>query len=46
MKIRLLGQIAPVGLEELGGRYEVGTDIENPDGILVRSAVMHYLILG
>lgn len=46
MKIRLLGQIAPVGLEELGGRYEVGRDMENPDGILVRSAVMHDMIMG
>lgn len=46
MKIRLLGQIAPVGLEELGGRYEIGQDMENPDGILVRSAVMHDMIMG
>lgn len=46
MKIRLLGRIAPVGLEELGGRYEVGQDMENPDGILVRSAVMHDMIMG
>lgn len=46
MKIRLLNKIAPVGLEQLGGRYEVGTDIENPDGILVRSAVMHDMIMG
>lgn len=46
MKIQLLNKIAPVGLEELGGRYEVGTDEENPDGILVRSAVMHEMPLG
>lgn len=46
MKIRLLNQIAPVGLEELGGRYEVGQDMENPDGILVRSAVLHDMIMG
>lgn len=46
MKIRLLGQIAPVGLEELGGRYEVGQDMENPDGILVRSAVLHDMPFG
>lgn len=46
MKIQLLNKIAPVGLEELGGRYEVGTDVENPDGILVRSAVMHEMPLG
>ncbi|HBF15467.1 MAG TPA: 3-phosphoglycerate dehydrogenase [Clostridiales bacterium] len=46
MKIRLLNKIAPVGLEQLGGRYEVGTDMENPDGILVRSAVMHDMIMG
>lgn len=46
MKIQLLNKIAPVGLEELGGRYEIGTDVENPDGILVRSAVMHEMPLG
>ena len=46
MKIRLLGRIAPVGLEELGGRYEVGQDMENPDGILVRSAVLHDMPFG
>ena len=46
MKIRLLNQIAPVGLEELGGRYEIGQDMENPDGILVRSAVLHDMPFG
>lgn len=46
MKIQLLNKIAPVGLEQLGGRYEVGTDAENPDGILVRSAVMHDMAFG
>ena len=46
MKIRLLNKIAPVGLDVLGGRYEVGNDAEDPDGILVRSADMQKMPLG
>lgn len=46
MKIQLLNQIASVGLEQLGARYETGTDIDDPDGILVRSAVMHETVFG
>ena len=41
MNIQLLNKIAAVGLEQLDNSYQVGESIENPDGIMVRSAVMH-----
>jgi D-3-phosphoglycerate dehydrogenase len=41
MNIQLLNKIAKVGLAELGDAYTVGEDVQNPDGIMVRSAVMH-----
>ena len=41
MNIQLLNKIAAVGLEQLDNSYNVGENIENPDGIMVRSAVMH-----
>lgn len=41
MNIQLLNKIAAVGLEQLDDSYQVGENIENPDGIMVRSAVMH-----
>ena len=41
MNIQLLNKIAAVGLAELDDSYNVGENIENPDGIMVRSAVMH-----
>ena len=46
MNIQLLNKIAPVGLEQLGAGYGIGTDIADPDGILVRSAVMHEMTFG
>ena len=46
MKIQLLNKIAQVGLDELGADYTVGENVENPDGILVRSAVMHDMEFG
>ena len=46
MKIQLLNKIAKVGLNELGDAYTVGEDVQNPDGIMVRSAVMHEMELG
>ncbi len=46
MKIQLLNKIAAVGLNELGDAYTVGEEIENPDGIMVRSAVMHEMEFG
>ena len=41
MNIQLLNKIAKIGLAELGDQYNVGEDVQNPDGIMVRSAVMH-----
>lgn len=37
-----LNKISPIGLEKLDNKeYNVGTDVKNPEAILVRSAVMH-----
>ena len=41
MNIQLLNKIAAVGLNQLDDSYNIGENIENPDGIMVRSAVMH-----
>ena len=41
MNIQLLNKIAAIGLNQLDDSYNVGENIENPDGIMVRSAVMH-----
>ena len=46
MKIQLLNKIAQVGLDQLGAGYQVGEEIADPDGILVRSAVMHDMEFG
>ncbi len=46
MNIQLLNKIAAVGLKELGDGYNVGEAVENPDGIMVRSAVMHEMEFG
>lgn len=46
MNIQLLNKIAAVGLKELGNGYNVGEAVENPDGIMVRSAVMHEMEFG
>ena len=41
-KVKLLNKIAAVGTNELDlDYYEVGSDIESPDAIMVRSAAMH-----
>ena len=41
-RIKTLNKIAAVGLSQLDqGRFQVGNDVKNEDGILVRSAVMH-----
>lgn len=43
-KIQTLNNISPLGLERLPrGRYEVASEIANPDAVLVRSADMHKL---
>ena len=46
MNIQLLNKIAKVGLDQLGDGYQVGEEIANPDGIMVRSAVMHDMEFG
>ncbi len=46
MNIQLLNKIAAVGLAQLGTDYTVGEGVENPDGIMVRSAVMHEMEFG
>ena len=46
MNIQLLNKIAAVGLKELGNGYNVGDAVENPDGIMVRSAAMHEMEFG
>lgn len=44
LKIQTLNNISAVGLERLPrDRYEVATDLKEPDAILVRSADMHKL---
>ena len=40
-KILCLNKISPVGTKRLGEAYTFSPEIENPDGILVRSASMH-----
>ena len=47
MKIKLLNKIAKVGIDNLDKtKYEVSEFVENPDAIMVRSAVMHEMPLG
>ncbi len=46
-KIRTLNKISAAGLCQLNtDRFEVGDDIESPDGIIVRSANMHDYVFG
>ena len=41
-RIKTLNKISPAGLSVLDQtRYTISTDVENEDGILVRSADMH-----
>ena len=47
MKIQLMNKIAAAGTEALDDEtFIVGDNIENPDGILVRSADLHEVPLG
>ena len=47
MKVKLLNKIAKVGIDNLSKtKYEVSEFVENPDAIMVRSAVMHEMPLG
>ena len=41
MNILTLNKIAACGTDRLGGGYTVGDAVEQPEGILVRSAAMH-----
>ena len=45
-QIQTLNKISPVGLAQLGDSYKVADAVENPDAILVRSAVMHEMEFG
>ena len=45
-QIQTLNKISPVGLAQLGENYQVADTVENPDAILVRSAVMHEMEFG
>ncbi len=45
-QIQTLNKISPVGLSQLGDSYQVADTVENPDAILVRSAVMHDMTFG
>ncbi|WP_028042767.1 phosphoglycerate dehydrogenase [Candidatus Stoquefichus massiliensis] len=40
-KIKLLNKISPVGLDLFEGKYQVGEEMDDEDGILVRSASLH-----
>lgn len=40
--VKLLNKIAKIGTDNLDAKlYNIGEDVENPDAIMVRSAVMH-----
>ena len=44
--VKLLNKIAACGVNKFNAdKYEVGTDVEHPDGIMVRSADMHEMTL-
>ena len=45
-KIQLLNKIAKCGTDILDENYEVSDKFDNPDAIMVRSAVMHDMELG
>lgn len=45
-KILCLNKISPVGTKRFGEAYTFSPEVENPDGILVRSASMHDLETG
>ena len=45
-KVLSLNKISPIGTKRLGEAYTFSPEMENPDGILVRSASMHEMELG
>ena len=44
--IKLLNKIAKIGTDRFGADYNVGTEVECPDAIMVRSAAMHDMEFG
>lgn len=47
MNIQLLNKIAAVGTDKLDKNlYTVGTEVQDPDAIMVRSAAMHDMVFG
>ncbi len=46
MNIKTLNKISTHGLDILKEKYNLGDDVENPHGIMVRSAVMHDMEFG
>ena len=46
VKIQCLNKISPIGTKRLGEKYTFSAEIENPQGILVRSAAMHDMAFG
>ena len=45
-KILCLNKISPVGTKRFGEKYTFSPEVQEPDGILVRSASMHDMELG
>ena len=45
MNILTLNKIAACGTDRFGAGYTIGTDVENPQGIMVRSASMHEMAM-
>ena len=43
--ILCLNKISPLGTDRLGENYTYAAEIENPEGILVRSAAMHLSLI-
>ena len=44
--IKTMNKIAAVGTDRFGANYTISDNEQNPDGILVRSAVMHEMTFG
>lgn len=45
-KILCLNKISPIGTKRFGENYTFSPEVENPDGVLVRSASMHDMAFG
>jgi len=44
-KVKTLNKIAKIGLDVLDDKYTIGEEVENPDGIILRSFNMHEIEL-